>query len=261
MFHSFDPRTFIVKSVAKTIATLKRKNSAPSIIGNNGDLKFHPFANIFPLLGEEELLTLSQDIIDNGLRFPITLHEGMILDGRNRYSACVMANIKPQFIDYDGDDAVKFVVSTNLHRRHLNESQRAMVAADLETMKQGRPHKDANLHLNENVSRDQSATLLCVGTRSVATAKKVKTEAVPEVIDAVRSGKLPVSVAATIAEATPDQQREVIAKDDKKAILAASKPADFVPMNSWEQKEPAWVQLLYRCRSREVPDGLPEVVV
>jgi len=112
----------MAKSMTQTTATPKRKNSAPSAVGNNGDLKFHPFANIFPLLGEEELITLSQDIIDNGLRFPITLHEGMILDGRNRYSACVMADIKPQFIDYDGDDAVKFVVSTNLHRRHLRVS-------------------------------------------------------------------------------------------------------------------------------------------
>jgi len=97
-----------------------------------------------------------------------------------------------------------------------------MVAAKLETMKQGRPEKDANLHL-KNVSRSQAAELLHVSPRTVANAKKVETEAVAEVVAAVESGKLPVSVAATIAEAPPDKQREVIAKDDKKAILAASK--------------------------------------
>ena len=214
----------MAKSITKTTAMPKRKTSAPSAVGSNGDLKFHPLANLFPLLGEEELTTLAQDIADNGLRLPITLHEGMILDGRNRYTACVMANVVPLFVDFDGDDPVKFVISTNLHRRHLNESQRAMVAAKIESMKHGgsRKDQDANLHL-DSVTRSQAATLLHVSPRTVANAKKVEREAIPEVVTAVESGKLPVSVAATIAEASPEKQREVIAKDDKKAILAASK--------------------------------------
>ena len=187
------------------------------------DLEYHPLANLFPLLGETELQTLSDDIRDNGLNVPITMFEGKILDGRNRHAACILAGVDPVFTDYHGHDPVKFVVSTNLHRRHLNESQRAMVAAKLETMKHGRPGKDANLHLKESVSRSQAAELLHVSPRTVANAKKVETEAVPEVVDAVESGKIPVSLAATIAEAPPEKQREVIAKDDKKAILAASK--------------------------------------
>ena len=59
----------------------------------------------------------------------------------------------------------------NLHRRHLSESQRAMIAASMETMKQGRPeNKDANLH----VCRHKAADLLQVSPRSVATASKVE---------------------------------------------------------------------------------------
>ena len=187
--------------------------------GNKGDFKFHPLANLFPLLGEEELAVLSRDIADNGLQFPIALHEGMILDGRNRYTACVMANVTPQFVEFDGDDPVRFVVTTNLHRRHLNESQRAMVAAKLANLPPHRPDKSANLR----TSQTEAATLLNTSRRSIQQAKKVETEGVPEVITAVESGKVSVSVAATLAEATPDKQREVIAKDDKKAILAASK--------------------------------------
>lgn len=80
-----------------------------------------------------------ENIRVNGLIEPIVLHEGMILDGRNRYRAlreldhCITdRQSDPElFCDYSGlaADALEWVVSKNLHRRHRNESQRAMVGA------------------------------------------------------------------------------------------------------------------------------------
>lgn len=173
-----------MKTISKT-STTRKKQAA------DGDLKFHPYANIFPLLGAEELGVLSKDIADNGLRSPITIYEGMILDGRNRQTACVMANITPQYVGYDGADAVKFVVSTNLHRRHLNESQRAMVAAKLANMPLGGAgYRCAILRTDSEVSQTEAATLLNTSRRAVQQAKKVETEAIPEVVAAVESGKL-----------------------------------------------------------------------
>ena len=51
-------------------------------------MEFHPIANILPMMSDEELSELSKDITSNGLRVPILLHEGKILDGRSRYQAC-----------------------------------------------------------------------------------------------------------------------------------------------------------------------------
>jgi hypothetical protein len=162
----------MVKSM--TTAMPMRNNSAT-------ELKFHPLASLFPLLGSDELTTLSQDIIDNGLQFPITLHEGMILDGRNRYSACVMANVIPQFVEFDGDDPVKFVVSTNLHRRHLNESQRAMVAAKLANMPLGgATYRSANLPTETMISQAEAAQLLNTSERSLRHTKKTQDHAIME---------------------------------------------------------------------------------
>ncbi len=198
------------KTISKTNPARKKQDELP----------FHPLANIFPLLGAEEIGVLSKDIAENGLQFPITLYEGKILDGRNRQTACVMANVTPQYVEFEGEDAVRFVISTNLHRRHLNESQRAMIAAKLANMPPHRPdHKSANLR----TSQTEAAALLNTSRRAVQHAKKVETEAIPEVVNAVEFGTLSVSVAADLADASPDKQREVIAKDDKKAILAASK--------------------------------------
>ena len=198
----------------------KSKKSNGRAATQHVDIEYHPLANLFPLLGETEIQTLSDDIRNNGLNVPITMYEGKILDGRNRYVACILAEVAPTFIDYEGHDPVKFVISTNLHRRHLTTGQRAMIAEKLATMPEGRPKKTVE---NSTVSTSSAATLLNVSRDSVQRARKVRTEAVPEVVAAVESGKVSVSVAADLAEAPPDKQREVIAKDDKKAILAASK--------------------------------------
>jgi ParB-like chromosome segregation protein Spo0J len=100
-------------------------------------LIFHPAANIFPLMDRRDYELLKADIVTNGLREEIVIYQGCILDGRNRYRACSEAGIEPTFQEYEGDDPGAFVLSMNLHRRHLSPSQRAMIAADLATLKRG----------------------------------------------------------------------------------------------------------------------------
>jgi hypothetical protein len=86
----------------------------------------HPAAMEFDLLQGEELAELVADIKANGLIHPITLDkEGVLLDGRNRLRACALAGVKPQFETYKGDDPVGFVISANIHRRHLTKEQKA----------------------------------------------------------------------------------------------------------------------------------------
>jgi hypothetical protein len=104
------------------------------------DLKFHELANIFPLLEGKQLQELANDIKVNGLRELIVLFEGKILDGRNRYNGLKLAGLDPlehkclqycrEFKQYDGDP-VAFVISQNIHRRHLTDDQRAQIAAEL----------------------------------------------------------------------------------------------------------------------------------
>ncbi|PKP91220.1 MAG: hypothetical protein CVT75_09725 [Alphaproteobacteria bacterium HGW-Alphaproteobacteria-14] len=75
-------------------------------------------------------------------------------------------------------------ISHNLHRRHLTESQRASIAARVESMKHGGNRQDANLHLDPRVTRAEAATLLNVSERSVASARKVHETAPPEIVRA-----------------------------------------------------------------------------
>jgi hypothetical protein len=100
-------------------------------------LEAHRFASIFPPLDDDAFRELVEDIRVNGLREQITLFEVKILDGVNRYRACLQIGIDPLLKDYEGTGPLGFVISMNLRRRHLNETQRAMIAAKIATMQQG----------------------------------------------------------------------------------------------------------------------------
>jgi hypothetical protein len=100
-------------------------------------IKAHPTANLFEMLKGDELRELAADIKAKGLQTPIVMYEGMILDERNRYAACELAKVKPRFETYSGDDPVGYVISANVARRHLDESQRGLAAARLAQMPKG----------------------------------------------------------------------------------------------------------------------------
>lgn len=190
------------------------------------ELDFHPVADIFPMMSEREFADLVADITENGLREPVWLHgDGRIIDGRNRYLACERVGRECEFRTYEGNDdgLVKFVVSLNLHRRHLNESQRSMVAARIAGFKHGGDRVSGQAANLPVATQAEAADLLNVSERSVRAAGKVQESGVPELGEAVESGKVAVSTAATIAEAPEEEQREVIAADDEKAIIAKAK--------------------------------------
>lgn len=90
--------------------------------------RFHPARTVFPQLSDENLQELADDIAVNGLRNPIVLWQGKIVDGRNRYLACRIAEVEPRFTEFEGDDPIGCVISQYLQRRHLTASQNAIVA-------------------------------------------------------------------------------------------------------------------------------------
>jgi N6-adenosine-specific RNA methylase IME4 len=177
--------------------------------------EFHPLANVFPLIEGAEFDELVADIKANGLNQCIELYEGKILDGRNRYRACLAAGVEPLAVQYRGDDPVGYVISANLRRRHLDESQRAMVAAKLATLKLG-----DNQH-SEGLPIGRGSELLNVGERTVARAREVQEFGAPELVDAVERGAVSVSAAADIATQPIEEQREIVARGERAILRAA----------------------------------------
>lgn len=170
----------------------------------------HPIANVWPMLDDEKLDELAEDIRQQGQLQPIWTFEGMILDGRNRFEACRRAEIKPIIMEYKGDEPTAFAVSLNDRRRHMGKSALAAVAAELEPFfaqdaarrrkeTEGRPKKDAE-KLTEKLpqvssppralmAREEAAKSVGVNDRYVQDAKKVKAQA-PEVFERLKAGKI-----------------------------------------------------------------------
>lgn len=187
------------------------------------EIDFHPVAEIFPMMSAREFDDLLADIRDHGVREPVWLHrDGRIIDGRNRWRACAKLGDEPPTRTFEGDDGelVEFVLSLNLHRRHLNESQRAMVAAKVATLRLGANQHREGAEISAP-SQQQAAGLLGVSRDSVRMAKKVQSVATPELATAVESGEVAVSAAAIVASVPAEKQRDLLAARNPRAAIAA----------------------------------------
>jgi len=187
----------------------------PGVSGSTPERKFHPVANVFPLLRGPEFQALVDDIQRHGLREPILCDsEGRILDGRNRYRACLQAGLEPRFVQWHGGGPLpELALSLNLRRRHLQESQRAMVAARLTKMLVPVRESDgasANSRTGQK-ARSTAAALVNVSPRLVDHACRVINNGGNELIAAVESGGLAVSVASLLAGLTKPEQAEAVA--------------------------------------------------
>lgn len=197
----------------------------------------HPAAELFPLMEGDEYTALLEDIRVNGQREPIWLDKsGRILDGRNRARACHDLGLIPKQQTWDGADAIGFVLSLNLHRRHLNASQRAVLALAVEKLEAeealrrkaragassapGRPaEKDPEIVpevSRENEARERAGKRVGVSRRYVQDAKAVEAAA-PELLADITAG----------TKTLPEAKKEIRQRDkaEKVAAIRAQEPA------------------------------------
>lgn len=194
--------------------------------------KHHPYASIFPMMSDDEIQQLAEDIRTNGQRLDVVIDtHGLVLDGRNRLAACMLAGVTPREYVFEGTDREKLhlIFSLNVPRRHLNESQRAMaaarMAAELQTIADIQT-ASANLPNGEKAARprDVAAERMSVSARSVQDAATVLQSGDAAAIAAVDSGETAVSAQAKRLRAQLAQDRgEHRAEADSGSVVAASR--------------------------------------
>lgn len=182
--------------------------------------ELHPLCTLFPRLSGAEFDALRDDIKANGLRQPIILHEGMILDGGNRYRACIEAGVEPEFQDFDGGNLVSFVLSANLHRRHMSPGQQAAIVSSAQDWAKaqavGKP-KSGNVAGLDRV--EDRAAQSGASERTQRMADKVA-KADPELAKKVAHGE--VSLPKAVKQVSPKSSH-------KARRTIESRPADIPP--------------------------------
>lgn len=202
-------------------------------------VKVHPAADLFPLLTGADFDALVQDIDVNGLREPVVFTPaGELLDGRNRWKACKkLGDEPPRRIEHS--EPYAYVISTNLHRRHLSESQRAMIGAkiaDRHDGQRGAPKKAVSVDTASArskpallpPSRAEASKLLNVGTASIARGRTVLRDGTEDLQNAVAEGTIPISTASRIAsEMGHEDQDKVVARIRNGEPTRSAAPPDM----------------------------------
>lgn len=215
-------------------------------------MKAHPIANVWPMLDDDKLDELADDIRQQGQLQPIWTYDGMILDGRNRFEACRRAEIKPIIMEYRGDEPTAFAVSLNDRRRHMGKSALAAVAAELEPhfaedAKRRQVRKPKAQSVVEKVpqqtaaskAREEAAKSVGVNDRYVQDAKKVKAEA-PEVFERLKAGKITLQDAKReVAKKPTDDWR----KDERDRQERCEGGATVIANASSDKNLIAWAEI------------------
>lgn len=169
--------------------------------------KVHPVAEIFPLMDAEAFARLKADIEANGQREPTVYWKGMLVDGRNRERACQELGIEPSECELlEETDPVAFILSANVHRRHLTTTQRAITAARLATLSEGRPK--ANSPKMDGFSLEGAAELFGVSRSLVASAKRVIRFGCDELVALCEADVVKVTAAVDFIAGCQDQREQ-----------------------------------------------------
>ncbi len=186
----------------------------------------HPAAKIFPMMEPDALNELAQDIKTNGLQQPVVIHDGMVIDGRNRLEACKQGGIEPTYIEWTGKGSVvTWVLSVNLHRRHLTDQQRAMIAARVaeQFSAEAKERSAQNLRKNKDVVdesnqstpglgrlTERAAAVMNVSPSAAKKAAKVLKSGDEQLTKAVDTGKVSIDAAAQVASLPKSKQRKLV---------------------------------------------------
>ncbi len=198
------------------------------------------------MMPDDELQSLADDIAKHGLREPVVMFDGKVLDGRNRSAACAIAQVKPKTIEFNGSasDALSFVWSKNRTRRHLSSSQaaiadakraqldeeyqKAIAATVAEQPKGGRPKTGTNNCTSKKdtsaLTDEKRATAAGTNRTYIKPAQKIVATR-PDLAEKIEQGKL------TIPQATAEIKRT------EKAVELQQKAAAVQELSN---DQPSW---------------------
>lgn len=191
----------------------------------------HPHAELLPLIDGKEAAIIKESIAAHGVKNPIVLFKGKVLDGRNRLILASEAGIKKEDIpvrEFDPateGDPLAFVRRENLERRHLTQGQLGLVAAGIakeiaKTLKDTAKPAPATTGSDGNSSNGQDAQAERPSHQARKVAAKIagvsedtvkqsqKVDKFPDLAEKVKNGGLSLNAAAEEASRRIQAEKE-----------------------------------------------------
>jgi hypothetical protein len=195
----------------------------------------HPLSAAFPAMSADDFQALKDSIENIGVQNPVTLLDGMVIDGWHRYTAAMELGMPCPTVELGDVDPRDFAWGQNGPRRHMTSAQLASATAavyawypangDAQKAGGGALSSPPTLPVKSNA---ELASIAGVSVRSIQQAKSVHTNAAPEVIAAVKSGEIGLPKAAAIAKLPKEEQAAAI---EKPVAKPAKAPAPQAPEN------------------------------
>lgn len=170
----------------------------------------HPLSAAFPAMAADDFQSLKDSIMEIGVQNPITVFEGMVIDGWHRYTAANELGLDCPVVELGDVDPRDFVLAQNKARRHVTQAQLAMATTAVYAWA---PAGKPKLHTECAVKTTaEMASIAGVHRNTIVQAQAVQAKAAPEVVEAVKSGAIGLPKAAAIAKLPKEEQAAAIAK-------------------------------------------------
>jgi len=214
-------------------------------------MEFHPAAAIFDLLEDEALDSLAESIREHGLKQKIKILDGQIIDGRNRYRACLLAGVTPAYDEIslvNGELPADYVYAVNDKRRHLDHDARSLAGSRYKTQAayEAKERQKAALAKGNKTqgkkstivapepqsspgrARDVAGAKFGVGGKSIDAAEHVLTKGTAKLHEALKRKTISLKTAARLAKCPKKVQDEALAQGPKAIKAAIEKHAPTI---------------------------------
>ena len=202
----------------------------------------HQLSASQPSLKPARYRGLVASIFKYGLRHPIVVRRGQVVDGGHRLRPCIEAGVEPEYKFLD-DDLREHFATEGLPFREMNSNARGIVGHYLsEESTRGRPPIDEDNCANLRIKQKEAADLVGVSLRLVSDASRMLSEdskAEPVLRQAVREWKIRVTDAARVVELPPEVQERAVGLVLEGRVKTAKEAAQCIERETAEAEEAA----------------------
>ena len=186
------------------------------------------FKKLIPALTAEEFKQLEENILKDGIRDPLVLWNGYLIDGHNRYQIAFKHGLEYKTIDKEFEDesqVKEWMILNQFGRRNLNIYQRNVLALQLEEVfsvkakeQQGkRTDLLATLPKSEPINtRKEIAKIADVKESTLGKVKFIEKKASPEIKAQLSTGE--VNINQVYQDIKKEEKQQI--KNEERNLLA-----------------------------------------